>query len=199
MTRVSTLTALLAAAALTAAACGNNPQATTVPPPDPMPGVSGGATNTPRTPPAPPNRPPDAPPVPMEPGGIRADPFATMTPDEINEQSPLKPAFFRYDSDELDDVARQVLTENTQVLRQQPTWVVTIEGHCDERGTPEYNLALGDRRALAAKTFLVSLGVPADRIRTVSYGKEFPFDPGHDEGAWSRNRRAQFVVVSNSR
>ena len=64
--------------------------------------------------------------------------------------------------------------------------MITIEGHCDERGTAEYNLALGEKRALAAKTYLVSLGVPADRLRTVSYGKEFPFDPGHDEGAWSQ-------------
>ena len=67
-------------------------------------------------------------------------------------------------------------------MKKYATWVVTIEGHSDERGTAEYNLALGERRALAARNYLVSLGIPADRLRTVSYGKEFPFDPGHDEG-----------------
>ena len=64
------------------------------------------------------------------------------------------------------------------MLKRYPTWTVTIEGHCDERGTAEYNLALGERRAVAARAYLVSLGIPADRLRTVSYGKEFPFDPG---------------------
>ena len=73
---------------------------------------------------------------------------------------------------------------------------MTIEGHCDERGTPEYNLALGERRAVAARAYLVSLGIAADRLRTVSYGKEFPFDPGHDEAAWAKNRRAHFVVTA---
>ena len=81
------------------------------------------------------------------------------------------------------------------MLKRNPSWVVTIEGHCDERGTAEYNLALGERRANAARAYLVSLGIPADRLRTISYGKEFPFDPGHDEAAWARNRRAHFVVT----
>jgi len=89
-----------------------------------------------------------------------------------------------------------VLDANAKLLRDNAGAGITIEGHCDERGTAEYNLALGEKRALAAKTYLVSLGVPADRVRTVSYGKEFPFDPGHDEGAWSKNRRAHFVVTS---
>jgi peptidoglycan-associated lipoprotein len=70
-----------------------------------------------------------------------------------------------------------------------------VEGHCDERGTAEYNLALGDRRAAAAVAYLRSLGITADRLKTVSYGKEFPFDPGHDEAAWSQNRRAHFVIT----
>ena len=81
-------------------------------------------------------------------------------------------------------------------MKKYPSWIVTIEGHADERGTAEYNLALGERRALAARTYLVSLGLSADRLRTVSYGKEFPFDPGHDEAAWAKNRRAQFVLTS---
>ena len=81
-------------------------------------------------------------------------------------------------------------------MKKYPAMQVTIEGHCDERGTAEYNLALGERRALSAKTYLVSLGIPAERVRTVSYGKEFPFDPGHNEEAWSKNRRAHFVITA---
>jgi peptidoglycan-associated lipoprotein len=74
--------------------------------------------------------------------------------------------------------------------------VITIEGHCDERGTPEYNLALGERRAAAARDYLVSIGVAADRLQTVSYGKEFPFATGSDESAWSLNRRAHFLLTA---
>ena len=74
--------------------------------------------------------------------------------------------------------------------------MVTIEGHCDERGTAEYNLALGERRAVAVKTYMVSLGIAPDRVRTVSYGKEFPFDQAHSDEAWSRNRRAHFVITA---
>ena len=135
---------------------------------------------------------------PRRPGRHGQDPRSSTTAgiEVINgPDSPLKPVFFAYDSDELDDAARQILTANAEVLKTYPTWVVTIEGHCDERGTAEYNLALGDRRALAAKNYLVSLGIPADRLRTVSYGKEFPFDPGHDEAAWAKNRRAHFMLT----
>ena len=82
------------------------------------------------------------------------------------------------------------------LLKRYGTWTVTIEGHCDERGTAEYNLALGERRAVTARAYLVSLGVSADRLRIVSYGKEFPFDAGHDETAFSKNRRAHFVITA---
>jgi len=142
-----------------------------------------------RTAPAPPS-------VPVDPPVVTSDPLDTAEIDKINADSPLKPALFAYDSDELDEVARQVIAKNADVLKKYPTWIITIEGHCDERGTAEYNLALGERRAVSARTYLVSLGIPADRIKTVSYGKEFPFDPGHDESAWSKNRRAHFVVTA---
>ena len=105
------------------------------------------------------------------------------------------PVFFGYDSSEIDTESRRVLDENAEVLRSNPNWVVTIEGHCDERGTAEYNLALGERRAVAARDYLVNLGLPGNRLRTVSYGKEFPFDPGHDETAWRANRRAHLVIT----
>lgn len=191
MTRFSLLLVALVVFAF-AGACAGNPPPEAVPDPPPFPGAPPDPGS--RTPPPPP-RPNEPPPVPREPT-ITGDPLAAMSPEEINANSPLKPVFFSYDSDVLDDSARQALADNARVLVDYPNWVITIEGHCDERGTPEYNLALGDRRALAAKNFLLSLGVPADRVRTVSYGKEFPFDPGHDETAWSRNRRAHFMVVA---
>ena len=141
------------------------------------------------------------PPVPPDPtissgGAITSTSNDARSIDDINRNSPLKPAFFRYDSDAIDDPARKILSENAEVLKANSKWVITIEGHCDERGTAEYNLALADRRALAAKSYLVSLGIAADRLKTVSYGKEFPFDPGHDEDSWSQNRRAHFTLTA---
>jgi peptidoglycan-associated lipoprotein len=133
-------------------------------------------------------------PVPAEPLG--EDAIGNRSLDDLNRDSPFKPVFFGLDSSDLDEAGRTVATANAQLLRKYPTWIVTVEGHCDERGTAEYNIALGERRAVAVKTYLVSIGVSPDRIRTVSYGKEFPFDPGHDEGAWAKNRRAHFVITS---
>jgi peptidoglycan-associated lipoprotein len=130
------------------------------------------------------------------PAPIREEPVTASSLDDLNRNSPLKPVFFGLDSSDVDPAGRTVLDANAAVLKQNSSWVVTIEGHCDERGTAEYNLALGDRRAGAAVAYLRSLGIPADRIKTVSYGKEFPFDPGHDEGAWSKNRRAHFVITA---
>jgi peptidoglycan-associated lipoprotein len=146
-------------------------------------------------PPAPPT--PVAEPTPVPPEPVAADTsLASRDIDQINKNSPFQPVFFRFDSSEIEGAGQQALNTNADLLKKYSTWVITIEGHSDERGTAEYNLALGERRAVAARTYLVSLGVPADRLRTVSYGKEFPFDPGHDEGAWAKNRRAQFVVTS---
>ena len=104
--------------------------------------------------------------------------------------------FYELDSSELSAAAQQTLDENAALLKRYPSWTVTVEGHCDERGTAEYNLALGERRAGAARAYLVSLGISGDRLRIVSYGKEFPFDPGHDESAFSKNRRAHFVITA---
>jgi peptidoglycan-associated lipoprotein len=132
--------------------------------------------------------------VPPEP--VREDTITSASLDDLNRNSPLKPAFFEYDSAELNNVAQAALVDNAMVLKRYPSWIVTLEGHCDERGSAEYNLALGERRAVAARAYLVSLGISADRLRTVSYGKEFPFDPGHDEAAYSKNRRAHFVITA---
>jgi peptidoglycan-associated lipoprotein len=160
----------------------------------PMPPPPGSGTTTNSVPP-PPTPVPDTTPIPPEPK-ITDDPLASGDLDVINKNSPFQPVFFLLDSFEIEGPAQQALTANAEILKKYPTWVITIEGHCDERGTAEYNLALGEKRALAARAYLLSLGVPADRLRTVSYGKEFPFDPGHDEAAWSKNRRAHFVVTS---
>ena len=104
--------------------------------------------------------------------------------------------FFDLDSSDISPEGQRILDSNAAILKQHASWTITIEGHCDERGSAEYNLALGERRALSARAYLISLGLPADRLRTVSYGKEFPFDPGHGEAAWGRNRRANFVVTA---
>jgi peptidoglycan-associated lipoprotein len=121
---------------------------------------------------------------------------ASKSLDDLNRDSLLKPAFFPLDSSELDDQGRAIVSANADILKKYPTWMVTVEGHADERGTAEYNLGLGERRAAAVKAYLVSLGVSADRLHTISYGKEFPFDPGHDESAYSKNRRAHFVITA---
>jgi peptidoglycan-associated lipoprotein len=186
------LVALTVALAL-AGACKKNPPVARLspPPPSAFPGAPPPPTNTP----PPPTVVPEPPSVPMEPS-ITSTGIDTMAIDEINKNSPLKPVFFIYDSDQLDDAGKAVLNENAQVLKRYGTWVVTVEGHTDERGSAEYNLALGERRALAAKAYMLSLGIAGDRLRTVSYGKEFPFDPGHDESAWHQNRRAHFMLTS---
>jgi peptidoglycan-associated lipoprotein len=175
-----------------AAACGGKKAPVVNPPPAPPPAAAPSTAGPTTPPPAPPPaaEPPSVPMEPMTTNDLNAQPL-----EDINQAQPLKPAFFALDSDTLDDAAQQALTADAQVLKQYANWAVTIEGHCDERGSAEYNLALGERRALAAKNYLVSLGIAADRLKTVSYGKEFPFDPGHDEAAWSQNRRAHFVVT----
>ena len=182
--------ALLMLCALTIAACGGKkpPVARPAPPP---PSTGNSTASRPPAPPEPVNEPVV---VPQEP--VREDRIASSSLDDLNRNSPLKPAFFELDSSELSTEAQRTLNENATLLKQYANWTVTIEGHCDERGTAEYNLALGERRAIAARAYLVSLGISADRLRTVSYGKEFPFDPGHEETAYAKNRRAHFVITA---
>jgi peptidoglycan-associated lipoprotein len=157
----------------------------------PPPATGGGESVVPPLPPPPPivDPPVVTPPVPT-------DSIGSRSLDDINRNSPLQPVYFALDSFDLDEQGRKVLQASAEVLKQQPSWQITVEGHCDERGTAEYNLSLGERRSIAAKSYLVTLGIAGDRLRTVSYGKEFPFDPGHDEAAWSKNRRAHFVVTA---
>jgi len=138
-----------------------------------------------------------APPPPVAPPSLTPDEqIASRSLEELNRSLLLEPVFFVLDSAELDERGRHAVEANADMLARFPTWAVTIEGHCDERGTPEYNLALGERRALAAQRYLLELGLDSERVRTVSYGKEFPFDPGNDETAWAANRRAHFVITA---
>jgi peptidoglycan-associated lipoprotein len=116
----------------------------------------------------------------------------------VQEQGLIGDVFFDYDRADLRSESRDRLAKNAQFLSGHPEFVVTIEGHCDERGTNEYNLALGDRRAAAARDYLVSLGVAAGRLRTISYGEERPFCTSSDESCWSQNRRAHFVITGRT-
>jgi peptidoglycan-associated lipoprotein len=180
---------LILAVTLAVTACAKKKAPVTQPAPPPAATTQPPAPSTP-----PPQHVEEALPVPPQP--LAEDSIANKSLDDLNRDSPLKPAFFALDSTDLDDMNKAVVQGNAEVLKKYATWQITIEGHCDERGTAEYNLALGERRAVAVKTYLVSLGIPQERIRTVSYGKEFPFDPGHDEAAWKQNRRAQFVITA---
>jgi peptidoglycan-associated lipoprotein len=116
--------------------------------------------------------------------------------EEINRGGFLQDAYFETDKAELRDDTRNVLAANATWLKAHPSIKILVEGHCDERNTAEYNLALGWRRANTVKDYLVSLGVSGDTIATISYGEEKPFAAGHDELAWSQNRRAHFVVTA---
>jgi peptidoglycan-associated lipoprotein len=112
----------------------------------------------------------------------------------VREKFPDEDVYFEYDKWGLLPEAQDNLRAKAKWLMANPDVSAIIEGHCDERGTNEYNMALGDRRAGSAKTFLVDLGVEASRMTTISYGEEKPFDPGHDEAAWANNRRVHFVT-----
>ncbi len=127
--------------------------------------------------------------------GMQGPPVMTTSPAEVSEESvqviqaELKPVYFGYDSFALSPEAQEVLQRNAEILRRATRVTIVAEGHCDERGTAEYNLALGERRATAAVDYLVSLGIPPQQLSTVSFGSELPVDSGHDEAAWSKNRR----------
>ena len=121
-----------------------------------------------------------------------AQPTAEPT-DVITGDMGLRPVFFDFDKHELTAQARETLNASGRILKENTALRVTIEGHCDERGTMQYNLALGEKRARAAMDYLASLGVESARMEIVSYGKERPFMMGHDEASWAQNRRAHFV------
>jgi peptidoglycan-associated lipoprotein len=115
---------------------------------------------------------------------------------DLNAKGYLKDAFFDFDKSDLREDARTALASDAEWLKKYSSIQILIEGHCDERGTEEYNLALGDRRANAAKEYLASLGVDGSRMKTVSYGKDRPFCTEHTEDCWQQNRRAHLVITA---
>jgi peptidoglycan-associated lipoprotein len=130
---------------------------------------------------------------------IQATPGAPSAPGApgvpgVPAASPLKDLFFDFDKSNIREDQKAALNDNVGWLKVNAGAKLTIEGHCDERGTAEYNLGLGERRAKAVKDYLVAAGIAADRIATISYGKERPFVLGHDESAWKWNRRGHFVI-----
>jgi peptidoglycan-associated lipoprotein len=121
--------------------------------------------------------------------------FMSKSLEEINLEAPLQMIHFDYDKYFIRDDAKPTLEANAEWLKKYDSAVILVEGHCDERGTEEYNLALGEKRAKSTLDYLTSLGISSDRIRTISYGKSLPLDPGHNEISWQKNRRAQFLII----
>ena len=122
--------------------------------------------------------------------------FSRTSLDELNSTSPLDPVFFNYDEADVLSDARAILQRNADWMNKWPSTQIMVQGHCDERGTNEYNLSLGDERASAVRDYLVSLGISGDRVATVSKGEEEPFCSDAHEGCWSRNRRGHFTVTA---
>lgn len=134
-------------------------------------------------------------PVVQEPQLSEEELFLQKSLDQINREKPLGTIYFDYDRAVVRADAQGTLDANAAWMKKFKTAKVLVEGHCDERGTEEYNLALGEKRAKAAQDYLLSTGVAAGRLKIISYGKSQPVNPGHDESAWQMNRRAQFVVI----
>ncbi len=106
----------------------------------------------------------------------------------------MRTVYFAYNSNEIDEIAKATMQANAAWLQSHAKYTIEIGGHCDERGSIGYNVALGDRRATAVKEYLTGLGIDASRLMAISYGEEKPFDQGHDEAAWTKNRRAEFTI-----
>jgi peptidoglycan-associated lipoprotein len=175
----STSLAVLAAAAMLATACASNPEPEPTPAPPPAPVVVA----------PPPVVTPPPPPTPTGPAAGSKAQFAAQNTDRV---------YFDYDQYNLDAEDQRALQGQASWLKQYPAAKVQIEGNADERGTREYNIALGARRADAVATFLRTQGIDAARVTTVSFGKDRPIDPGHDEAAWGRNRNAYTNVVTEA-
>jgi peptidoglycan-associated lipoprotein len=180
-------TAAMIVCALAVSACG--PKKPEVKPPPPPPPAEKPTTTPAPPPPAPPPATPDRP--------LTEDEiFAKATLDELTKSGVLKPVLFDYDSIMLTEAARAVLAKNVEYLKKRTSTKVMIEGHADSRGTNEYNLALGERRADAVRDYVVSLGIPADRVTIVSKGEEQPFCKEESEACWQQNRVGFFVFTA---
>ena len=181
------LSTLVVSVAVVAGACHARPPAVS-------PSRSAAPATVPATPPPPPA--PAAARAPHDTPLSDEELFRRKSLDELNGEHPLDDAFFAYDQSTLSDADRTALQKDAQWLHRWSQTVVRIDGYCDERGTPEYNLALGDRRALVVEDYLTSLGVPKSRIETRSLGKEAAFCHDANEACWSQNRRGHFVITA---
>jgi peptidoglycan-associated lipoprotein len=187
MIRISkVLIPAIALAVLTAsAACSKKaPVAAPQPPPPPAP-------TTPAPPPPPP---PPPPPAPAAKPLTEDEAFAKKTLAELNAEKPLEDVYFDYDKADLRAEARSSLSKNAEWLKRWPSTRVRVEGHCDARGTNEYNLALGEKRAAAVRDYLASLGIAGDRVQIVTKGEESPFCLEETESCFAQNRRGHFIV-----
>ena len=180
----------------TAAACSKKvppPAVAAAPPPPPPP--------PPAAPPPPP--PPPPPPAPAAPAPTPAPAplsedqiFSQKSLEQLNAEKPMSDVFFDLDESDIRDGDRSVLQRDADWMKRWATTIVTVEGHADSRGSSEYNLALGNRRAMGVKDYLVSLGVPAGRVTVISKGKEQPFCTEENEACWQQNRRGHFIVTA---
>lgn len=175
-------------AALSGVACHKNPKPT---PPNPAPPPAPTAT-TPQPPPPPPSPAPTPAPTPPS----EEEVFKNKTLEQLNAEKPLGDVFFALDSTDLTAEARGALAKDVDWMKKWTSTKVMVEGHADSRGTNEYNLALGERRADAVRNYLVSLGIPADRLTIVSKGEEQPFCSEEAETCWQQNRRGHFIVTA---
>jgi peptidoglycan-associated lipoprotein len=160
--------------------------------PAPAPVSKPAPPTSPATPPPPPPAPTPAQPAPPTEDEI----FKNKTLEQLNAEKPLADTFFGYDSTDLSAEARGLLQKDVDWMKKWTTTKVMVEGHADSRGTNEYNLALGERRADAVRDYMVSLGVPTDRITIVSKGEEQPFCSEETEACWQQNRRGHFIVTA---
>jgi peptidoglycan-associated lipoprotein len=183
------LTALVLLVAMTVVACSRQ-----VPPPPPPPPEPPAPVVTPPPPPPPPPPPAPAPPPPRE---LTEDEiFSKKTVDQLNAEMPLVDVMFDYDEFAVREDQRATLQKNAEYLKRWPTVRATIEGHADSRGTNQYNLALGERRANSTKEYLVSLGIAGDRLLVVSKGEETPACTEETAACWERNRRGHFIITA---
>jgi peptidoglycan-associated lipoprotein len=190
MTGVSKLISVLALAGAVSLSVGCGKK---VPPPAPAPPPPPPAAPAPPPPPPPPPPPTPAPaPRPLTEEQI----FAQKSLEQLNAEHPLEDVFFDLDRADLREDSRAPLQKDADWIKKWASTTVSIEGHCDSRGSAEYNLALGTRRANAVKEYLVSLGIPATRVSVISKGKEQPFCHEDNESCWQQNRRGHFVVTA---
>ena len=174
------LTLVLGVLLVVAGLTGCRKKAVTPPPVPPVNPTPQSSTTTPST--------PETPPTPPAPNTPSADELAAEA------LRNMQVVYFEYDSFTLSDAARAALDANAKLLRANAGLSVSLDGHCDERGTVEYNQALGQKRAEAVQQYLADTGIAADRLRVISYGKERPATEGHDEASWSKNRRVEFTA-----